>query len=62
MNGERLLIKELLQGPLSESATNVRLDAWMDQIREATLEASKSHRDAVSIELWEQSGSTDRLN
>ena len=47
--------KQLLQGPLSESVINARLDAWMDQIRAATLEASKLHEDAVSIELWEHS-------
>ncbi|MEE2699845.1 MAG: CotH kinase family protein [Bacteroidota bacterium] len=40
-----------LQGPLSEST--VKIDQWINQIRDATIEANKLHSDAISLEQWE---------
>lgn len=46
-------------GPLSEAEVNANLDAWVEQIRVATLEASQNHGDALKIEEWE--GAVNRL-
>ncbi len=47
--------ERLLNGPLSESVVNSQIDAWVEQIREATLEAGELHDDAISLSIWEQS-------
>jgi hypothetical protein len=44
----------LIEGPLSVEQCNLQLDAWADQVREATIEASKAHHDAISLATWEQ--------
>ena len=38
----------------SQAEVETRIDAWADQIRPATLEASQQHSDAITIEEWEQ--------
>ncbi len=44
---------DFIRGPLSEAILEPLLRAWEDQIRAATLEASATHRDAISIKKWE---------
>ena len=44
---------EFKTGPLSESEINNVLDKWSEQIREATIEASDLHDDALTIYTWE---------
>lgn len=44
---------QLINGPFSEDRINAVLDAWTNQIREATDEASNMHDDAVTINEWE---------
>lgn len=44
----------LVKGALSTLQANTLLDTWADQIREATLEASETHDDAISLATWEQ--------
>ncbi len=46
---------DLINGPLSQASTNQMIDTWMNQISEATQEASNTHDDAISIALWEAS-------
>ena len=41
----------LVEGPLSEST--VKIDQWINQIRDATIEANQLHSDAISLEQWE---------
>jgi hypothetical protein len=43
----------LIDGPLSAKQCNAQLDAWVSQIREATIEASTTHHDAISLATWE---------
>jgi spore coat protein CotH len=50
----REALERLLKGPLSETEINSLIDAWIEQIREATLEAEKLYDDALSFSLWEQ--------
>ncbi|MEQ9266245.1 MAG: CotH kinase family protein [Balneolaceae bacterium] len=44
---------QLINGPFSEARINEVLQAWTHQIREATLEASNIHNDAITISEWE---------
>lgn len=41
-------------GPFSEKVVNAKLDEWSDQIREATIEARKMHRDALKEKKWDE--------
>ena len=43
---------QFINGPLAESQTDALLDAWTSQIRDATLEASDLHGDAVAEGQW----------
>lgn len=43
-----------INGPLSPSNVDGLLETWRNQIREATMEASALHNDAISINLWEE--------
>lgn len=45
--------QNFLNGPFSESNVNQLLNSWQDQIREATLEASEAHSDAINTSQWE---------
>jgi hypothetical protein len=45
---------QLLAGPLSVEQADARIDAWVDQIREATIEANEIHSDALPVHAWEQ--------
>lgn len=45
---------QLLAGPLSVEQADARIDAWADQIREATHEANETHSDALIPHAWEQ--------
>ncbi len=45
----------LLNGPLSITEANAKIDEWANQIRNATQEAAELHSDAISIEYWEAS-------
>lgn len=47
------LLQEFKDGPFAQSNTDMLLDTWMEQIREATLEADQNHGDAISINQWE---------
>ena len=38
---------------MSQASTDAMLEAWANQIRSATEEASSIHDDAISIEDWE---------
>ncbi|KAA3615790.1 MAG: hypothetical protein D8M58_16510 [Calditrichaeota bacterium] len=53
------LKKKFINGPFSEAQVNALLIAWTEQIREATLEASDTHDDALSVSRWERE--LDRL-
>jgi len=44
---------EFKNGPLSENEVNALLEKWTEQIREATMEASDLHDDAITINRWE---------
>jgi hypothetical protein len=44
---------EFKQGPFSEETVNTLLDSWSEQIRDATIEASVSHFDALKPDAWE---------
>ena len=41
-------------GPFSEEVVNAKVDEWSDQIREATREARKMHRDAIKEKKWDE--------
>ena len=43
-----------MDGPLSEAVAESLLDTWAHQIREATVEASNTHQDAISLATWEK--------
>ena len=43
----------LINGPLAEQTVNNKIDQWVNQIRNATIEASQIHNDAVPISTWE---------
>jgi hypothetical protein len=43
-----------MNGPFSKEKVDHLLHDWIAQIRPATLEASKAHKDAVSMEEWER--------
>ena len=47
------LREELISGPLAAENVDPLLEEWEAQIREATLEASETHDDALTIEEWE---------
>lgn len=49
-----------IEGPFSDANTDALIDAWTQQIREATVEASEAHDDALPIEQWEFSVSSLR--
>ena len=44
----------LIDGPLAAKQSGALLDAWVKQVREATIEASTTHHDAISLGTWEQ--------
>lgn len=41
-------------GPFSEEVVNAKVDEWSDQIREATRDARKMHRDAIKEKNWDK--------
>jgi hypothetical protein len=41
-------------GPFSEVVVNAKIDEWSNQIREATREARKLHRDAIKEKKWNE--------
>lgn len=41
-----------LDGPFSEQSTEAVLDEWAAQIKDATVEAAKTHDDALAVESW----------
>jgi hypothetical protein len=43
----------LINGPMSETQTDQLLNEWMEQIRDATMEAADTHNDAISLSEWE---------
>ena len=43
----------LINGPLAEQSVNNKIDQWVNQIRNATIEASQIHNDALPISTWE---------
>ena len=47
----------LVNGPMSEGIVNGKIDEWSHQIRNATIEASNTHTDAIDLNSWE-----DELN
>lgn len=49
---------EFVNGPLSASSVNSRLDTWSNQIESATQEAEDAHGDAVSVTKWQQGMNT----
>ena len=42
---------------MSEGVVNAKIDEWSQQIRNATIEASNTHTDAIDLNSWE-----DELN
>jgi len=48
-----LIKNQCVNGPFSEAQVNAQLDAWVVQIREATIEARNVNDDALSISEWE---------
>lgn len=44
---------QLINGPMSEASVNQMLDAWQNQIKDATREASDLNDDAISVKEWE---------
>jgi len=47
------LKNQFIQGPLSIAQANAKLDEWTTQIYNATLEATQTHKDAVTIANWQ---------
>jgi len=47
--------KEFVEGPLSESSIEMKLQEWETQISQATLEADDLHADAISFNQWNNS-------
>jgi hypothetical protein len=43
----------LKNGPLSEAVISAQLNAWEDQIRQATIDARVEHEDAISTARWQ---------
>ena len=46
---------EFINGPLTKASKNQLIDKWYEQIKDATIESSKLHPDALSIEEWDAS-------
>jgi len=46
--------EQFIAGPFSDEKVNAKLDAWAEQIRISTLEASNIYGDAVTIPEWEK--------
>jgi len=40
-------------GPFSETTVNNLLDTWYEQLKEATIEASELHEDAIDKSIWD---------
>ena len=49
----QLLKDTLINGPLAEQTVNLQIDQWVNQIRNATKNASQLHGDALNISDWE---------
>ena len=43
----------LINGPLAEQTVNYQIDQWVNQIRNATINAGQIHNDALPISTWE---------
>jgi len=43
-----------INGPFSEELVNKKVDEWSKQIREATIEARKIHKDAINEDNWDK--------
>ena len=43
----------LINGPLAEQTVNLLIDQWVNQIRNATTDASQLHSDALNLTAWE---------
>ncbi len=54
IDGYQERLEEFKEGPFSETQINMVLNAWENQIREATLEAEQTHDDALPTSNWEQ--------
>jgi len=49
----QLKLDQFKDGPLSEARIEEQLNAWTNQIRQATIEADVSHSDAINVSTWE---------
>ena len=54
LDGFEERLEEFKEGPFSENQINLVLNAWENQIRDATIEADQTHDDALSVTIWEQ--------
>ena len=43
----------LINGPLAEQTVNLLIAQWVNQIRNATIEANQLHNDALTLTDWE---------
>ena len=43
----------LINGPMAEQTVNLLIDQWVNQIRNATIDANQLHTDALTITDWE---------
>ncbi len=41
-------------GAFSKKVVNARIDVWADQIKQATMDAARIHKDAISVDDWEE--------
>jgi len=57
-------LTEFKESAFSETEINTLLEAWEEQIRDATLEANQAHDDAISVNSWENAMNSfrDRIN
>ena len=45
--------KEFVSGPFSKAQVDALIDEWVAQIRDATVEATNTHSDALNTTIWE---------
>ena len=46
--------QSFIDGPYSAASVNNLIDTWVEQIRDATIEANDMHNDALDVNVWDQ--------
>ena len=47
-------LREFKEGPMAQEVVRENIETWAAQIRDATIEASQAHGDAITISSWEK--------